>query len=121
MGPGYYIVANMKNLTAPTAMGARFFRNPNWSGEWEKRYFPESDASLVRSWAIDGCTAETDTQLWYHMYLASIEGAGFVMFREPGTSDDTVKAAKRELRRKYDVVRIEVIRIRKWIEPQPTP
>jgi hypothetical protein len=55
--------------------------------------------------------------VYWHEELASIHGCSFLLFATPETPEADLHACEEKIRKDRDVVRLRIVRLRRFIEP----
>lgn len=121
MRPNVYIIVKRTNPLSNTGQ-AYAVANPDWSGDWERRYFPGCNPECVQAYSVDGIATYGNTpeeSVSFNEYLVSSQGAGFTLFIDPEMTPRQTEAAKADLRHRFDVVTTHIFHITKWKEPEP--
>lgn len=84
--------------------------------DWHRHYIPEcKDADAIAVFHPDSAVEGGGTQLWYCESLSSRDGMDFLLFKEPDTTPEQLKACKAAIRRQHDVTSLHVFHITEWV------
>jgi hypothetical protein len=112
--PRVYVIFERDSDVSNSGRGV-FIQNPDFDGDWEKRYLPQDvKPHRVSAVRIDGATGENG--LFYNEELASSQGMSFMLIVEPKDDKDKIEAAKQKLLRDRDVVRFHILRLTEVLE-----
>lgn len=85
---------------------AKMVAGPNWDGDWEKRYWPDVDSSLVEARMIDSWTGTYPVA----EELSGPDGMHFTIFVPAGESRENIDKAKHAIRSDRDATGFKVMR-----------